>query len=401
MAIEQVSPQMARLLSTVSPFLNFYTDSTWTRRKEEAGIADFVLGNPHEMPLQGFVNAMQKWSQPQNKDWFAYKDYVPSARRVVAASLSEHRGVAFQEDDILITSGAFAGLVVTLGTVVAPGDEVIFISPPWFFYEGMIMQHGGIPVRVKIDKESFGLDLDAIQAAISPKTRAIIINSPNNPTGRIYPREELQALSQILSEASQRNGRRIYVVSDESYSRIVYDGKDFPTPAEYYPDTFLIYTYGKTLLIPGQRIGYIALPPGMPDREAFREALFAAQLFMAYSFANAVLQYALADIDELSIDIEHLQQKRDQMVAALREQGYEVNLPEGTFYLLVRSPWEDDMAFIELLAKHNVFCLPGSVFEMSGYFRISLTANDEMIRDGLPGFANAFQQAKETQPADT
>ena len=394
MAIAQVSPQMARLLGTVSPFLNFYTDSTWTRRKEEKGIADFVLGNPQEMPIQGFVVAMQKWSQPQNKDWFAYKDYISEARQIVAASLSEHRDHAFQEDDILITSGAFAGLAVTLGTVVAPGDEVIFISPPWFFYEGMILQQGGVPVRVKIDQEPFGLDLDAIRAAISPKTRAIIINSPNNPTGKIYPREELEALSQSLSAASKQNGRRIYIISDEAYSRIVFDGKAFPTPAKYYADTFLIYTYGKTLLTPGQRIGYIALPSDMPDREGFREALFSAQLFMGYSFANAVMQYALADIDRLSIDIEHLQKKRDQMVTALREQGYKVNLPEGTFYLLVRSPWEDDMAFIELLAKHNVFCLPGSVFEMPGYFRISLTANDEMIRNGLPGFASALQQAK-------
>lgn len=398
MGIEQASPRMAKLLSTVSPFLTFYTDSTWRRRREEAGVADFVLGNPHEMPLQGFVGAMQKWSQPQNKDWFAYKDYVPSARQVVAASLSAHRGVAFEEEDILLTTGAFAGLAVTLGTVVEPGDEVIFISPPWFFYEGMILQPGGVPVRVKVDPKNLGLDLDAIRAAISPKTRAIIVNSPNNPTGRIYPAEELQALAQILEEASKRFKRRIYIISDESYSRIVYDGRDFPSPARYYPDTFLIYTYGKTLLIPGQRIGYIALPPNMPERAAMRDAIFAAQLFTAYSFANAVLQYALTDIDSLSIDISHLQEKRDRMVKALRSQGYELHVPEGTFYLLVRSPWEDDMAFMELLAQHDVFCLPGSVFEMPGYFRISLTASDEMIEKGLPGFAAAFQHSQKAQP---
>ena len=393
MTIDLVSPRMAKLLDTVSPFLNFYTDSEWTQRKDEQDIADFVLGNPHEMPLPGFVKAMQKWSEPQNKDWFAYKDYVPSARKIAAVSLSEHRGIAFDPEDILITSGAFAGLNVTIGTVTNPGDEVIFISPPWFFYEGMILQHGAIPVRVKVESDTYGLDLNAIEAAITEKTRAIIINSPNNPTGRIYSREELSALAKILTAASEKYDHTIYIISDEAYSKIVYGDREFPSPAKFYPNTFLIYTYGKTLLIPGQRIGYIALPPDMPQRASMRDAIFGAQLFMSYGFANAVLQYALADIDKLSIDMLHLEKKRDRMVNELQNAGYELNTPEGTFYLLVKSPLEDDMAFMDLLAKEKVFCLPGSVFEMPGFFRISLTANDEMIDRGLPGFVKAFQRA--------
>lgn len=394
MNIEDISPKIANSLATVSPFLTFYTNSTWRKRRDEADIADFVLGNPHEMPMQGFVDAMRKWSQPQNKDWFAYKDYIPSAQKTVAASLSEHRGISFQAEDILLNTGAFAGLTVILGTLVNPGDEVIFISPPWFFYEGMILHEGGVPVRVKVDMEGFGLDLKAIEAAITSKTKAIIVNSPNNPTGRIYPEDELKALAKILSQASEKHNHRIYLISDEAYCKIVYEGKPFPTPAKFYADTFLIYTYGKQLLIPGQRIGYIALPPKMADRETFRDAIFAAQLFMGYPFANAVLQYALTDIEKLSIDIRHLEEKRNRVVGMLRDQGYEAQMPEGTFYVLVRSPWEDDMAFMEVLAKNNVFCLPGSVFEMPGYFRISLTANDEMIDRGLPGFARAIEQAR-------
>ena len=395
MTIEQVSPRIARLLTTVSPFLDFYNSSKWRQRRHEPNISDFFLGNPQEMPLPGFVDALQRWAEPQNKDWFAYQDYQPEAQKIISKSLSAHRGIEFKPEDILITSGAFAGLAVMIAVLTNPGDEVIFISPPWFFYEGMILEQGAIPVRVRMDEETYDLDLVAIEAAITESTRALIINSPNNPTGKVYPPETLKTLSKILNQASQKYGHAIYIISDEPYSRIVFGGQSFPSPAKYYPNTFLIYSYGKTLLVPGQRIGYIALPPNMLEKTAFREAIFAAQLFTGWAFANAILQHSIVDIEKLSIDIEHYQEKRDQMVMALRKQGYDVKLPEGTFYLLVRSPLKDDMAFIDLLTDYDVFCLPGSVFEMPGYFRMSLTANDEMIARALPGFEAAINKAQE------
>lgn len=396
MSIKQISPRMAQLFDTISPIIRFVSESPWARRSKESGINDFALGNPQEMPLEEYAQALQRWSVPQNKDWFAYKDNENQSRQIVAASLSEHRGIPFEPEDIFITNGAFAGLTVTLGTVINPGDEVIFISPPWFFYEGMILQHGGVPVRVKIDMETFDLDLAAIEAAITDKTRAILINSPNNPTGKIYPPETLTNLAGILTTASQRIGHPIYLISDEAYSRIVYDDKPFSTPAKYYPNTLLIYTYGKTLLTPGQRIGYIALPPDMPHRKDMGSAIYAAQFFTGYAFANAILQYALPDIDRLSVDIARLQAKRDLMVPTLRNQGYEVTNPEGAFYLLLRSPIPDDWTFIEMLAEEDILCLPGSVFEMPGYFRISLTANDEMIARALPKFETVLNKAKQT-----
>jgi aspartate aminotransferase len=154
----------------------------------------------------------------------------------------------------------------------------------------------------------------------------------------------------------------------------------------------LIYTYGKTLLTPGQRVGYIALSPTMPQRERLREALYIAQLVTGFAFPNALLQHALSDLEKLSIDVRHLQHKRDWLVGALRRMGYELHTPEGTFYLLVRSPLVDDLAFIELLAEHDIFCLPGKVLEMPGYFRLSLTANDEMIEQSLSGFAATIKR---------
>lgn len=252
---------------------------------------------------------------------------------------------------------------------------------------------GGQPVRVRVDPVTFDLDLDAIAAAITPRTRAIIVNSPNNPTGRIYPRETLRALSDLLAEASARQGRPIYLLSDEAYSRIVFDGRTYPSPTEVYPYTLLIYTYGKTLLAPGQRIGFIALPPMMPERDTLREALVTAQVLTGFTFPNALLQHALAEIDQLSIDIRHLQVRRDRLVGALREAGYEVHVPEGTFYLLPRAPIADDLDFSQVLLRHNILCLPGSVTEMPGYFRLSMTASDEMIERALPGFERARAEA--------
>lgn len=387
------SQRVERIQAAVEPVLAFLTQSTWAERQGDSTICDFVVGNPHEMPLPEFTAALGRWSVPQNKDWFAYKMSEPTARAVVANSLRERRGLPFAEEDIAMTTGAFAALAVVLGAIVDPGDEVIFISPPWFFYEALIVANGGTPVRVRCDLATFDLDLEAIAAAITERTRAIIVNSPNNPTGKIYPPATLEGLAGILRAASERLGREIYILSDEAYSRIIYDDRPYISPTQFYPNTFLLYTYGKTLLTPGQRLGYIALPPTMPNRDEMRAAIQASQVMMAYAYPNALLQHALPDLEQLSIDITHLQHKRDRMVAALGAMGYEVDAPEGTFYLLPKAPQPDDLAFIERLAAHNVFCLPGTVVELPGYFRISLTANDDMIERGLPGFAAARIEA--------
>lgn len=389
--------RITQLQGLIGHIFRYFSQSAYAHKAGQPGVSDFAFGNPHDMPLPEFARALERSSVPQNKDWFAYKQSEPQARETVAASLYKSRGLAFEPEDIFLTNGAFAALGVALTAIIDPGDEVIFISPPWFFYEVYIAASGALPVRVKIDLATFDLDLAAIQAAITPRTRAIIVNSPNNPTGKIYPPQTLKALADLLSAASQNNGRTLYLISDEAYWRIRFDGRDYPSPAVFYPNALLLYTYGKTLLAPGQRIGYIALPPAMPGREALRNALFTAQLLTGWAFPNALLQHALEDIEPLSIDIPRLQDKRDWMVGELRRMGYELHSPEGTFYLLPRSPLADDWAFSELLAEHDILCLPGEVVEMPGYFRISLTANEQMIERALPGFEKAIQQATVTK----
>jgi aspartate aminotransferase len=400
MSTQIYSQTIGSVLQAIKPLMAMIDDPSFRDRLNDPLACDFLLGNPQEMPLEGFVQALQKQIVPQDKNWFAYKDNEPESRQAVAEDLKAWRKVAFDPQDIFLTNGAFGGLAVCLRVAIDPGDEVIFISPPWFFYEALILTNGGVPVRVSIDPQTFDLDLGAIEAAITPRTRAIIINTPNNPTGKIYPAETLKGLGEILTAAQKRTQRPILLLSDESYSRIVYDGRSFDSPTSFYPYSFLIYTFGKTLLTPGQRIGYIALPPDNPERETLRPAMMAAQFLTGYAFPNALLQHALPDLLKLSIDVHHLQEKRDRLVTALQAIGYPVHLPDGTFYLLPRSPWQDDLAFTQLLKQHRIYCLPGLAAEMPGYFRISLTASDAMIERALPGFAAAFEKAQVRAAAD-
>jgi aspartate aminotransferase len=386
-----VARRSQALQALTGPLVEFLTRSTWAERRARPGALDFAVGNPQEMPLPGYVDALRRQVEPRTKDWFAYQMSDPIACAAVAAGLGERLGAAFQAEDVLMTTGAFAGLSVALKTLVDPGDEVIFLSPPWFFYEALIAAEGARPVRVRTRPPGFELDPSAIADAITPRTRAVIVNSPNNPTGRVYPEPALRALADVLEAGSVQHGRRIYLLSDEAYSRIVFDGRRFDSPTSVYPWSLLIYTYGKTLLAPGQRLGYIALPPSMPaeDRAALRGALTLSQVVTGWAFPNALLQHAVPELESLSIDVGALERRRDRLVAALRGFGYDVGLPEGTFYLLPRSPIADDLAFVDTLAARDVFVLPGTMVELPGYVRISLTATDEMVERALPAFAAA------------
>lgn len=269
---------------------------------------------------------------------------------------------------------------------------MIFVSPPWFFYEALILAVGATPVRVTARPPDFDLDADAIAAAITPNTAAVLVNTPNNPTGRVYPPEQLKRLAAVLGEASSRNRRTIHLLSDEAYYRILFDGRRFHSPVSFYPATLALYSYAKTLLAPGMRIGYIAVSPQMPDRPRLRRNLMLSQVITGWAFANADLQYALPRLEQLSIDLDALHRRRDILIPALREMGLETTSPEGTFYSMVRSPIPSDQEFGRLLRRHGVLVLPGTVVEVPGWFRISLTANDEMVERGVEGFKRALDE---------
>ena len=382
-------PRMDRMVASVEHVFSWLMSGDWEQHHLDPGVADFTFGNPQELPLPGLVDALRSNAIPRDKDWFAYKMSEEEPRNVVAASLRERTGIEYRPEDVAMTAGAFGALGVTIRALADEGDEVIFLSPPWFFYELMIASAGATAVRVRLQPPGFDLDPDAIAAAITPRTRAVIVNSPHNPTGRIYGEPELRALGDVLRSASERHGRPIALLSDESYNRIVFDGIDFRTPALDYEATITIYTYGKTTLAPGQRIGYAALHPEFPDRAALGYRVFVQQLAAGWGFPNALLQHAIGDLERVSIDIEALQARRDRMVPALREMGYEVTNPEGTFYVMARSPDPDDLAFSSRLANLGALVLPGTIVELPGWFRISLTASDQMVEDGMRAFREA------------
>jgi len=383
------------LRDSIAPFINFFNGPI-AAALARPGVGNFAFGNPNEMPLPGYVAALRAHLEPQAPDWFAYKLSEPRSQAAVARSQTARTGLDWDPADVAMTNGGFAALAVAFRTILEPGDEVVFLSPPWFFYELLIRAAGGVPVRVPLSPPAFDLDFAAIDAAVTPRTRAVLLNSPHNPSGRVYPLADLERLAATLRDASARIGRTIFLVSDEPYNRILFDGRVFHSPAEVYPDTIITYSYGKTLLAPGMRIGYLTVPPTMDGREDLRQRVMLAQFANGYSFPNALLQHAIEDLERLSIDIGALQARRDRLVPALAAMGYEPSTPEGTFYVMARALIADDMAFGQLLADEDVIILPGTVVEVPGWFRISLTASDAMVEASLAGFDRARARATAT-----
>src|SRR5262245_39104929 len=274
---------------------DFYVSSRYARHRSDPDICDFTFGNPHEMPLAGLVSALRERAVPRDKNWFAYKTSEQDPQAFLADRIGRELDLAFEPADIALTAGAFAAIMVAFHLVLDRGDEVVFSEPAWFCYEPMSRAADLVPRKVRLKGPEFDLDLDAIEAAIGPKTRLVIVNTPHNPTGRIYDRAALEALADLLERASVRFGRRIFLLSDEPYRRLRFDGRGFVSPAAVYPWTLISYSYGKVLLAPGQRLGYLALSPLMPpgDRQALRDAMFGAQMALGWCFPNAVMQYAV------------------------------------------------------------------------------------------------------------
>ena len=387
------SSRVERLAAAMAPIQRIVDSPIWGRGGAP-GVADFMVGNPQEMPLPNLVEVLHRNLEPQDKKWFAYQMNEPKARIPVARSLTRLTGLDWDPEDVFMTNAGFAALTVTLRAITEPGDEVIYLSPGWFFYELLIAGADATPVPLKLAPPAFDLDPEAIAAAITPRTRAVIVNSPHNPSGRVYPLEALSRLALVLEDASRRNGRTVHLIADEPYRRILFDEIRYHSAAEVYPGTIIAYSYGKVLLAPGQRLGYIAIPPTSPDRPELRRAIELFQWATGYAFADALMQHSTADLENVSIDVGRMQARRDRLVGALRAMGYQTTNPEGTFYVLVRCPTEDDQAFSDALADDDVLVLPGTIVDLPGWARLSLTASDEMVEQALPAFEKAMASAR-------
>ena len=393
--MSEVSNQMQAVITALGNFASFGTDDALWEALRRPGACDFMFGNPHEPASQAYVDALVRGAQPTGKDHYAYTQDLPEATAAIAAGLRDRLGMAFGADDIHMTNGNFAGLAIALRLIIDVGDEVIFVSPPWFFYETLIVASGGTPVRVYADRaRSFDLDLAAIEAAITPRTRAIIVNSPHNPSGRIYG----PTLLTDLRACWMRRRRATIGGSSCCPTRPTTASCSRGTRSRArWPTTRTRSCCTRTRRRSWRRAhasGTSRRRPGCPRPRSFATRCRSRRSRYGWAYPVSLLQHAVPDLDAMSVDIPTLQRRRDLLVSTLREQGYEAVEPEGTFYIIVRSPLEDDERFCEMLAAHDVFVLPGAMFEMPGWFRISVTANDDMVERALPGFAKAMQEAR-------
>jgi aspartate aminotransferase len=378
--------------------------SSWIRKMFEEGIArkakygadkvfDFSLGNPNLEPPAKFKEVLRELAQDPSPGLHAY---MPNAglvatREAVAAYLSKHNRQTFSADDIVMTVGAGGALNVVLKTLLNPGEEVVIPSPYFVEYNFYLDNHQGVPKMVKT-KPDFSLDFDALERALSEKTKAVLINSPNNPTGKVYKEEDLKNLAELLARQSKKIGRTIYLISDEPYRKIVYDGIQVPSIFEAYPECFVATSFSKDLSLPGERIGYAAVNPEMSDKPSMMAGMILCNRVIGYVNAPAFMQRAVALLLEDSVDIALYQKKREMLCDGLTASGYEFIKPDGAFYLFPKSPIEDDVAFVSALQEENILTVPGSGFYGPGYIRIAYCVDDRTIENALPGFEKVMKR---------
>ena len=383
----------------------FVAQGSWIRRMFEAGIAlkaqygvdnvfDLSLGNPVVEPPEQFRQELRRLAEHPIKGMHRYMPNAgyPETRQAVADSLSAETGLDFTANEIVMTCGAAAALNVVLKTILNPGEEVIILSPYFVEYGYYVDNHGGVAVTVHTTPD-FMPDLAAIEAAITAKTRALIVNSPNNPTGVVYPAETLRSLGELLRSKQDHHGSEIFIISDEPYRRIIYDGLTYPQVFPHYRNTVVVNSHAKDLALPGERIGHIAISPEYPDREELAGGFTFCNRTLGFVNAPALMQHIVRSLQGVSVDAGYYQRKRDYLYGQLTELGYSVAKPQGAFYLFPKSPLEDEVAFVDALQQWNVLTVPGRGFGTPGYFRISYCVEDSVLEGSIKGFARAIEQS--------
>ena len=361
----------------------------------EENVFDFSIGNPNLEPPAEFKVILKDLVNDSCKGQHCYMSNAgyEDTREAVADYLSEHNSQTFSRNDIVMTVGAGGALNVILKTILDPSDEVIIPTPCFMEYRFYVDNHQGIPKFVTI-KPDFTLDIEAIRSAITEKTKAVLINSPNNPTGRVFSRSELDSLADLLTEYSEKKGDVIYLVSDEPYKKIVFDGIVVPSIFDVYKSSFIATSFSKDLSLPGERIGYAALNPNIDERSLISAGLVLSNRILGFVNAPALMQRAVNSLLGVSIDVGIYQKKRDILCDGLASMGYEFFRPQGSFYLFPKSPIEDDVAFVSALKDENILTVPGSGCGGPGHFRIAYCVSDETIINSMPGFGRAIEKFK-------
>jgi aspartate aminotransferase len=379
--------------------------ASWIRKMFEQGLElkakigadkvfDFSLGNPNLEPPEKVRKAVLEVIGDERPGKHAY---MPNAglketREAVAGFLAREHGVPMTWEQVIMTCGAGGALNVALKTILDPGDEVIVLAPYFVEYLFYIDNHNGIGKLAKTN-EDFTLNMEEIEAAITPKTKAIILNSPNNPSGRIYDEKSLRNLGKLFEKIKQKNNQTIYLLSDEPYSKIVYDGARVPSIFQAYADSIMATSYSKDLSLPGERIGYLAVNPRMENWKQAIDGLTFCNRILGFVNAPALMQRILPQLQGVTVNVSEYKGKRDHLCRGLAEAGYSFVEPEGAFYLFPRSPIADDVKFVSILLQENILAVPGKGFGTPGHFRLAYCVVDRVIEGSLAGFRRAIQKA--------
>ncbi len=374
---------------------------SWIRRMFEAGIAlkaqyeadkvfDLSLGNPIMEPPEQFNAELRRLAANPAPGMHRYMPNAgyPETRAAVAATLRGETGLPFAGGDIVMSCGAAGAINVVLGATLNPGDEVIILAPYFGEYVYYVANHNGQAVIAPTTAD-FRLDWDAIAAAITPRTRGLIINSPNNPSGVVYTAGEIRELAELLRRKQSELNTEIYIISDEPYRRLIYDGLTYPQIFPHYDRTIVVNSHAKDLGLPGERIGYIAVHPAYPGKGELVDGLIFCTRTLGFVNAPALMQHLIRALQDASVDVAEYQRKRDFLYAGLTELGYAVVKPQGAFYLFPQSPLADDAAFVDALQEWQVLAVPGRGFGVPGHFRLSYCVEDWVLAGALEGLAGA------------
>ena len=380
--------------------------SSWIRKMFEEGsklkaefgnenVFDFSLGNPNLEPPQEFKNALKRIISENKKGVHGYMPNTgyPHVRKAIVKTVLKEQGTEVSEDDIVLTCGASGGLNVIFKSLLNPDEEVIVSKPFFVEYRFYADNHGGNLKTVKT-KTDFSLDIDAIEKAVTEKTKIVLVNSPNNPTGRIYSEESLKRLGRLLEKKSKEYGSLIYLVSDEPYRNIVFDDAYVPSIFSVYNNSIVVTSHSKDISLPGERIGYICINPAAVHRKKIADAMALANRILGFVNAPAIMQRVLPHIQGSRVDIGEYKRKRDILCKGLSEIGYEFDIPKGAFYLFPKSPMEDDTEFVKELQKELILAVPGTGFGGPGYFRLCFCVEDGTITKSMAGFENVFKRCR-------
>jgi aspartate aminotransferase len=372
--------------------------ASWIRKMFEEGdrlkrmygpeeVYDFSLGNPIIEPPEEFFEELRRIAQNPMPGMCRYmlNSGFEETRKRIANTLSEETGLSFTEQQIAMSTGAAGGLNIALKSILDAGDEVITPSPYFVEYKFYVDNHGGV-LKLVETRDDFSLDLEAIEGAIGKKTRAVLINSPNNPTGVVYRKDSLMELGRLLKKKSEQYGRRILLLCDEAYKKLVYDHVELPDVFSVYDHCIAINSHSKDLSIPGERIGYVAISPLAEGKEMLADAMAFTIRTLGFVNAPALMQRLVGRLTHVSVDVSQYQEKRDLLYNALVDFGYSVVKPMGAFYLFPRCPIDDDVAFVRALQAKNILTVPGSGFGSPGYIRIAYCVERWVIEASLPGF---------------